>query len=382
MYITLLIITGVLLTGYCCLILLYRQWFLRLPIYQPATVVFPNTFFSIIIPARNEAMQIGKCLQSIMEQNYPPHLFEVIVVNDHSTDGTAAVVESFQAKHPQISLINLQDHLAGKKLNAYKKKAIELAVIESKGQWIVTTDADCTIPPLWLQRFDQFIGENDPVFVAAPVMFTHQSTFLSIFQLLDFISLQGITAAAVSAGYYTMCNGANIAYRKDVFLEVGQFSGIDRLASGDDMLLMQKMKVAYPTRVQYLFCRESIVLTEPMKNWRNFLNQRIRWASKADGYRDKNIFWTLLLVYLVNLGLLTLLIGSIWIKGGSINWCLLMAAKTLIELSFMLPVADFYRQRKRLFWFPLLQPFHLVYTVLAGWLGKFGSYQWKGRNVQ
>ena len=382
MYVTLLIITGVLLTGYSCLILLYRQWFLRLPIYQPATVVVPNIFFSIIIPARNEEKQIGRCLQSIMSQNYPPHLFEVIVVNDHSTDGTAAVVESFQTEYPQISLINLQDHVAGKKLNAYKKKAIELAVAQSKGQWMVTTDADCTIPPFWLQRFDQFIGEKNPVFVAAPVMFTHQSTFLSIFQLLDFISLQGITAAAVSAGYYTMCNGANIAYRKDVFMEVGQFAGIDRLASGDDMFLMQKMKVAHPTRVQYLFCRESIVLTEPMKTWQHFLNQRIRWASKADAYRDKNIFWTLLLVYLVNLGLLTLLICSIWIKGGSIYWFFLMAAKTLIELSFMTPVADFYRLRKQLLWFPLMQPFHLVYTVLSGWLGKFGSYQWKGRNVQ
>ena len=363
------------------LIVLYRKWFLQLPLFTPFSFSAPQTFFSIIIPARNEEGPIVACLQSILQQPYPTNLYEVIVINDHSTDETEARVNEFQLQYPQISLIHLKDYLDGKLLNAYKKKAIELAIKKSKGNWIVTTDADCMVPANWLLNLDAYIQKNNPVFVAAPVMFTHHHGFLSIFQLIDFISLQGITAASVSAGHYAMCNGANIAYRKDVFFEVGQFTGIDQKASGDDMLLMHKMKQAYPNKIGYLFSPASIVLTTPMESWKKFIHQRIRWASKADSYRDKNIFFTLLLVYLVNLGLLVLLLSSFFVSGGLIIWLLLMVAKTGIELTFMLPVAAFYKQSKTLIWFPFLQPFHIVYTVVAGWLGKFGTYQWKGRTV-
>ena len=234
----------------------------------------------------------------------------------------------------------------------------------------------------WLRAYDAFITQKNPVFVAAPVMFTNEGSFLSTFQLLDFISLQGITAAAVSAGRHTMCNGANIAYRKDVFYEVGAFKGIDQIASGDDMLLMYKIKQQYPDQLGYLYCKEAIVTTAPMPDWKSFFNQRIRWASKADKYQDKSIFWILLLVYCVNALLFVLFFWSLLIEGGIINWLVLIIAKTLIELSLMLPVATFYNQRKALVWFPLMQPFHIFYTVMAGWLGKFGTYQWKGRAVK
>jgi cellulose synthase/poly-beta-1,6-N-acetylglucosamine synthase-like glycosyltransferase len=381
MYWIIVLITAILLLAYCLLILLYRQWFLRFPLFVKNASITPVTKFSIIIPARNEEKNIGLCLDTIFTQDYPPDLFEVIVINDHSTDQTENIIRSLQKEHPQLRLLNLADHINGKQLNAYKKKAIEFAISQSNGNWIVTTDADCSVGNKWLSMYDAFIQQNDPVFVAAPVMFTNDKSFLTTFQLLDFISLQGITAAAVSAGYHTMCNGANIAYRKDVFYEAGQFKGIDDVASGDDMLLMYKIKQKYPRQIGYLFTREAIVLTEPMKDWKSFLNQRIRWASKTGNYQDKGIFWTLALVYAVNFLLLALLCWSPFVAKGFNNWLLLLLAKTLIELSFMVPVARFYNEVKTLVWFPLVQVFHMVYTVIAGWLGKFGTYQWKGRKV-
>lgn len=178
-----------------------------------------------------------------------------------------------------------------------------------------------------------------------------------------------------------MCNGANIAYRKDVFYEVGQFRGIDQIASGDDMLLMHKIKQAYPQRLGYLFSQKAIVTTEPIYDWKSFLNQRIRWASKADKYQDRSIFPVLALVLAVNALLLLLLIWGGFVEGGWTNWLLLIALKTLVELSLMIPAADFFHKRAVLAWFPFMQPFHILYTVIAGWLGKFGSYQWKGRTV-
>lgn len=380
MYWILLILTVLVLLGYGLLIWQYRVWFLRLPEFIPAPADH-RTRFSIIIPARNEEDNIAACLRSILQQNYPAHLFEIIVINDHSTDGTEAIVRSIQQQHSNLQLLNLVDALQNKPVNAYKKKAIELAIAQSAGNWIVTTDADCMAQPGWLSLLDQYIQQQDPVFIAAPVMFTHTGSFLSAFQLLDFISLQGITAAAVSAGYHTMCNGANIAYRKDVFYEVGQFSGIDQIASGDDMLLMYKIKQLYPARLGYLFHRGATVTTAPMPNWRSFLNQRIRWASKADKYQDKTIFRALALVYALNLLLLVLFFWGFSVEQGWLFWTVLVLAKTLVELSLMAPVARFYQQMPALNWFLIMQPFHICYTVLAGWLGKFGTYQWKGRNV-
>ncbi len=381
MYWSVILITAVLLLAYCFLIILYRQWFLRLPLFIFDKDADPQTKFSVIIPAKDEEENIEKCLLSVLQQQYPPDLFEVIVINDHSTDQTENIIRRMQATYSNLQLLHLSDHLHGVQLNAYKKKSIEWAIAKSNGTWIVTTDADCLVTAEWLRTLDAFIRQKQPVFVAAPVMFTNNHSFLSVFQLLDFISLQGITAASVSAGHHTMCNGANIAYRKTIFNEVEGFSGIDGIASGDDMLLMYKIKQKYPDGLGYLYAKGSIVTTAPMPDWKSFFNQRIRWASKADKYEDKSIFWTLALVYAVNLLLLVLFVWSFFITGGLYNWLILVIAKTIIELSLMIPVARFYGHVNALLWFPVMQPFHITYTVIAGWLGKFGSYQWKGRKV-
>ncbi|HCL06318.1 MAG TPA: glycosyl transferase [Chitinophagaceae bacterium] len=381
MYTSGLIITTFLVLAYCWLILQYRKWFRRLQTFKPAAGVSPITSFSIIIPARNEANGIEHCIRTILSSSYPDSLTELIVVDDHSTDNTAEIVLHLQHEYYNLQLIRLEEHLDGNPMNAYKKKAIEVAISKSKSEWIITTDADCHAPAQWLHLYDAYIQQNNPVFVAAPVMFTHTKGILSLFQLLDFMSLQGITAAAVSAGYHTMCNGANLAYRKDVFYEVGQFKGIDELASGDDMLLMYKIKQQYPGKLGYLFNPGAIVTTEPMHNWSSFINQRIRWASKADRYDDKSVFRILVLVYAVNLALLILLPVNLFVAGEIAHWLTLILIKTMVELSFMRPVARFYQQQDVLLYFPLMQPLHLLYTVIAGWLGKFGTYRWKGRKV-
>ena len=199
---------------------------------------------------------------------------------------------------------------------------------------------------------------------------------------MDFLTLQGITAASVGAGFHSMCNGANLCYSKEAFYKVNGFKDVDHIASGDDMLLMHKLYSMFSTQVHYCKSAESIVLTNPVETVAAFFRQRIRWASKADQYNDKRIFWVLLLVYLLNVFLLVLFIGGIF---NSSLWILLAGSllfKTIVELIFLMPVASFFQKEKLLLWFPLAQPFHIIYTVIAGWLGKFGSYEWKGRKVK
>jgi cellulose synthase/poly-beta-1,6-N-acetylglucosamine synthase-like glycosyltransferase len=210
------------------------------------------------------------------------------------------------------------------------------------------------------------------------------------------MTLQGITGASVHKKFHSMCNGANLAYSKSAFNNVDGFAGIDTIASGDDMLLMHKIYKQNPDAVLFLRSKEVIVQTQPVKSIKEFLNQRIRWASKADKYDDKRIFVVLLLVYLFNCLLLVMPVVAIF-KNIKFNiglypfslvfsllelWFFLLIVKIVTELLFLFPVAKFFNKQSLLWLFPIMQPLHILYTVIAGWLGKFGSYKWKDRNVK
>lgn len=372
-----LLLTFILLIPYAILLLLYRRWWGKLKTTTVPDSFTATTTFTILIPARNEEQNIGGCLQSIEQLNYPKELLQVIVIDDFSDDRTVGVVKQF----PGVQVIELKDQLK-EKINSYKKKAIEVGVEKATGHYIVTTDADCTVPVNWLRNFAYIIQQKPTVFIAAPVAMKEESSAIKLFQSLDFLSLQGITAASVGAGFHSMCNGANLCYSKEAFYKVDGFKGVDHIASGDDMLLMHKLYKQFPNEVHYCKAADSIVLTNPVDTIAEFFRQRIRWASKADKYDDKRIFSVLLLVYLLNAFLLILFIAACF---NSSLWILLVNSllfKTAVELIFLLPVAGFFKKELLLLWFPIAQPFHILYTVVAGWLGKFGKYEWKGRTVK
>ena len=382
-------ITILLFAGYAALIVYYRTGWSNLPLFTFQTKPF-QTKITVIIPARNEADNIGNCLSSLERQTYPQQLFEVLVVDDFSNDATAAVAKSYASQN--VRLISLKDFISPGQTAAYKKKAIEVAIQQSAGELMVTTDADCIAPQNWLQTIAAFYEAHQPQFIAMPVVITPAKNCISIFQSLDFMTLQGITGASVQHKFHSMCNGANLAYTKKAFETVNGFKDIDAIASGDDMLLMHKIYKQYPRKVMFLKSKDVIVSTRPVNTVGAFFNQRIRWASKADKYDDKRIFAVLLIVYLFNFLLLLLPIIAAFknVQLSVINyqlsifkgWVIVLLLKTAIELWFLLPVASFFNARKILWWFPVMQPFHIVYTVIAGWLGKFGSYHWKDRKVK
>ena len=369
----LLYITISLLVLYSILILFYRAGWLELKPFSQ-TDLESSIKITVLIPARNEEENIGKLLSSLEKQTYPSHLFEVIVVDDHSTDNTAAVVNGYAfVKLIKLGLDNI---------NSYKKKAIETGIAVASGDLIVTTDADCIVPANWLKTIASFKEKTNTVFIAAPVVLENESNLLQTFQALDFLVLQGITAASIQKRFHNMCNGANLAYERKVFFEVNGFTGIDHIASGDDMLLMQKIAQRFPGKVSYLLSKDVIVTTQPAKTWKEFFSQRIRWASKATYYNDIKIFSTLFLVYFFNCALLALFISGFWMYFLWLGLVGILILKTIIELTFIYPVAKFYNKQNLIKWFPFFQPIHILYTVIAGWLGVFGSFEWKGRRVK
>ena len=370
-----------LLLPYAILILMYRRAWASLKTFRvndPKQI--PTAGISVIIPARNEGKHIGTCLSSVIAQEYPAGLFEIIVVDDFSSDETVPIVEGYLDRG--VKLVHMRDAEGMDEQTSSKKKAIDRGISIARHSLIVTTDADCTAPPLWLKCMGLFHEQSKLSFIAAPVRFQEAHNMLHIFQALDFLALQGITAAASSMGLHAMSNGANLAYEKKIYQEVGGFSGVDHIASGDDMLLMQKFTARDTRSVGYCFSPDAIVRTEAAENWTDFIRQRIRWASKAIHYRETTIFFVLLLVYLLNVSLLAILIMGMWIHPMLGWWLVIVFSKAIIELNFLLPVSRFFSVQKLLWFFIPMQPFHILYTVAAGTFSQFRRYEWKGRKVK
>jgi cellulose synthase/poly-beta-1,6-N-acetylglucosamine synthase-like glycosyltransferase len=381
-----------LLAFYGGLIIYYGQAWTAMPAWSPPAGAQPlRTHITVLVPARNEEKNIRTCLASLSRQSYPGELYDVIVIDDHSTDRTAGLVKEFAVTAPfPLTCLTLSDHTG---IRAHKKFAIETGVLAAQGDLIVTTDADCWFDPDWLATIASYHGATGAKFIAAPVRIAYdriapdrighslRHSFLFLLQTLDFITLQGITAASVFKRFHSMCNGANLAYDKKAFGEVEGFKGIDNIPSGDDMLLMHKIYKKYPDKVFFLKSRSAIVSTRPERTWQGFVNQRIRWASKAGNYDDRRIFRVLLLVYMINLLFPALLLASWW--NSWYLWVLLLlgTVKTFIEYPFVRSVARFFGQQRLMVYFPALQPFHIAYTVIIGWLGQFGSYRWKDRKI-
>ncbi|MCU7550928.1 glycosyltransferase [Chitinophagaceae bacterium LB-8] len=370
-----LLLTLCFLLFYSALIGYYYYHWKKLKAYEaPANP--PSVSVSVIVAARNEEQCIGRLIESLLHQTYPKDLFEIIIVNDFSTDATANVVGSFSNK--QVRLV----HPDTQPDQSSKKKAIEAGINASKGELVLITDADCLPQKCWIQTIASFYKEKGAVFMAAPVKFLGQRSVLHIFQSLDFMMLQGITAASVQAGTHSMCNGANLAYQRQAFFDVRGFEGIDKIASGDDMLLMYKIWKQHPAKVMYIKSRDVIMQTEPMSSWKAFFGQRIRWSSKATYYDDYRITMVLLFVYLFNL-LFLVLLGATFFNISN-GWMLLLylLMKTLVEGIFLYAVSRFYKEERLMLYFPLMQPLHILYTIVIGFISQFGHYEWKGRRTK
>jgi len=338
-----------------------------------------QTRVSVIIPARNETVNIANCIRSVLAQSYPSFLIEIIVVDDHSNDDTADITQALALAYTNVFLIRLNEPDANM---AYKKRAIEAGIAKASGTLIVTTDADCSHNTFWLETLVQYQEKTQAAFIAAPVAYITKNKVLSVFQCLDFMTMQGITGASVYKRFHSMCNGANLAYTKAAFEQVHGFAGIDKLPTGDDMLLMHKIYTLHPNDVYYLKSTEAVVTTHPAYNWREFFQQRIRWASKASHYNDKRIFAALLLVYVFNVWVMMIAIAAFFLWKYLLVLAAMLVCKTIVELWFLKPVASFFGMGKWMSWFPPLQPLHILYVIISGWLGKFGKYEWKGREIR
>lgn len=329
---------------------------------------------SLIIPCRNESANIFRILKAVDKQKYDFKNLEVIVVDDHSTDDTSAKISNFefQISNLKALILKLPENEFGKKV------AITKAISISKGDIIVCTDADCEFGENWLTSMTTPFQVPEIKMVTGPVMFFEKKGFWNQLMQLEFLSLIGIGAGCIKNGYPTMCNGANIAYRKSAFMEVNGFEGNEHIPSGDDEFLMHKIFKKYKGGILFIKNHDAIVYTEPPQSFNEFINQRIRWGSKAGHY--KSIKSKLLPAFMFFFNVLLFLTPILFFIG--MPWTLIAAlclGKLAVEIVFFVSILPFFRSSKILDLVIPVQVFHVVYISVIGVLSVVKGYTWKGR---
>jgi cellulose synthase/poly-beta-1,6-N-acetylglucosamine synthase-like glycosyltransferase len=263
----------------------------------------PFTSFSIVIPFRNEAERLPALLRSIAALAYKPEYFEVVLINDDSTDVSVKIIKEFVREFPVLT-ISVADNI--RTSIAPKKDAITTAINLAKHEWIITTDADCVLPVSWLQSFHSFILKTKLEYIVAPVIYKTSSSFIDQYQLLDILSLQGITMGSFGLGKGLLCNGANLAYTKTLFKALNGFENNKHIASGDDIFMLENVQSQFPEKGWYLANKEAIVTTFPETSWKALISQRVRWAKKTGKQKSSLIKLIGLIVFAANLAVLLL----------------------------------------------------------------------------
>ena len=364
----------------------------------------PSTIISVIIPARNEERSILNCLSAIYKQSYPVSHFEIIVVDDHSSDRTAEFI--YQLDIPNLKLFQLSESQSG------KKQAINEGIKNASGTLIITTDADCEMGEKWLSSIVSFYEKEKPKMIVAPVLLKEnflsekeEKSFLYKMQSQEMIAL---TACACASLYYNLpilCSGANLIYEKEAFTSVNGFEGVDATATGDDVFLMLKMHEKYPKQIKYLKSNNAAVFTNPEKKISSVIAQRKRWASKTFHYGYSHVTWVAVLIFMANffvflsvpvaIGISVINPVGYWFLSNGVNpegiisnginakfaLALLttLPIKSIVDYMLINSANSFFNKRIHPFAFMLASLLYPVYASLLGLISPFTNYSWKGR---
>jgi cellulose synthase/poly-beta-1,6-N-acetylglucosamine synthase-like glycosyltransferase len=369
-------------TGYALVLLLAAWHWGRLSVFRPPRVLPPGLpRFSVVVPVRNEAANLPALLTDLAQQHCPP--LEVLVSDDHSTDDTLAIARAWAQAHPQLPV----RVLAASPGQTGKKTAIARAVAAAQGEWVATTDADCRLAPDWLASLATFAEARSPKLIVGPVVFLPPRSLAQALLTVEFASLIGVGGAALQAGRPHLANGANLAYPRAVFAEVGGYTGNEHLPSGDDEFLLQKVQARWPGQIRFLKSPAAVVQTAYPATWGEFWQQRRRWASKWRQHRSGWVAGLALAVFGYHLlgALAWLHLGAalVWPHLGPTEPILAhLFLKLFAEARFLGPVLRFLGRTGQ--WWAILawQPLYPWYALAAGLLANRRGYQWKGRKVR
>jgi cellulose synthase/poly-beta-1,6-N-acetylglucosamine synthase-like glycosyltransferase len=371
-----------LLLAVACYLLLIGYYTIGLAAHHQ---VFPHRLgeailkVSVIIPVRNEEKQIDRLLAEMLAQDYPPGFFEVIVTDDFSADLTIHKVAAFAACNPGIRVRPISPGAAAESLQG-KKSAIERAVAAAEGEVLLFTDADTSRGPAWISSMVSGFHKHGIAMVLGPVSYVNAHNLLQRIQQMEFLGLMGTTAGSAHRGTPVMCNGANLAYRRETFFKAGGFCEHRRYASGDDQFMMAAVsKIFGKGSVVFNFDPGSVVTTESESTLRGFVNQRLRWVSKSKGYRDPVVIGVGAITYLTHLMLLAGIVSGVFYHPLLFVSLALWMFKMSAEFPMVWIMGRFFSVQPGVGYYLMAQLFQLFYVPLIGILGQVLPYRWKGR---
>jgi biofilm PGA synthesis N-glycosyltransferase PgaC len=335
-------------------------------------------FISVVIAVRNEAKNISRLMSALEAQSFPKEHFEVIVIDDKSDDDTAEIIRKFKLTTTMnLQLASIDNNIRG--CSTPKKAALSTGIARARGSIIATTDGDCWMGHDWLKALESGFQHPKTMFVSGPVAIRQGGNLFSRTQTLEFSSLMGSGAALIQLNYPLMCNGANLAFRKDAFEAVGGYDGVAQHASGDDVFLMQKIHAKYSRSIAFVKDVAAIVFTNPARTLRELLMQRRRWASKWNT-SALPLSWTLpvflfvhYLSFLAALALPAIIPGLVWYAA------LFILIKFIIDFLFLKKVMKFCNLQMRTGVFLASEMVYPIYALIIGVMVHFGSWTWKGR---
>lgn len=325
---------------------------------------------SVLIAVRNESQNIFPLFQSLLNQNYPS--FEIIIVNDHSEDDSLKKLSLLKKENPQIAvkIFELSENVFG------KKAAVRLGIEKCIGDIILSTDADCTHNPNWINSMISYFYDDTDL-VVGPVAFKSKNILDKLFAL-EFMSLVGSGAGAIGFEHPIFCNAANMAFRKNALSKLHSDLKYKH-ASGDDVFLLHHLKKRNKKSIRFAKSTEAIVSTLPPSGIKQFVSQRIRWAAKAKAYTDIDSIIVSMIVLLSNIALLSGILLSLFYPENTTIVITGFSIKIIADYVFLGIITRFFNQKNLLLFVIPLQLFYFLYISVTGILSIIIPFRWKGR---
>jgi len=344
---------------------------------------------SVVIPMRNEQAFIKNTLDSVSAQKYAGE-WQVIIVNDRSTDSSPEIVRDFCQTHPNFSLIDIPQNAP--QIASPKKRALHAGFLAAKGEFLLTADADCSPPPNWLNSMALCFANGASV-VQGSKMNTGGKNFLHAYQKLETLGFTLIEAAGYNRNKPLVASAASLGYSKSLFFKCGGFEGLYNIASGDDDMLVHRMAKIEGTTFAYNWDSSAMMPTAPVNSWKVLLQQRARWGSNGAKYESKIYSALLFCIYAFFLWLLI----SPWLALANIiplnHFLLPLAAKFLADFLLLFTGAlrfghsrgnprgcPYFPSRlplRSLWCLPFVELIQIPLFAAAVPLGMLGLYRWK-----
>jgi biofilm PGA synthesis N-glycosyltransferase PgaC len=353
------------------MLLAWYSW-KKLPENEPLNPI-PKLTISILVAVRNEPFTLPLLLSDLSRQNYPPELFEIIVIDDHSDTKLSFVPEVRDYPGSNLRLYDLPDNRLG------KKEALLEGAKYSKGEILLFTDADCRVSPDWIRSHAEKYLQEQPGLIIGLVDFQTEKNFFQAFSRIDFLSMVISSAGCAGLKKPVLCNGANLSVRKELYTNLSHQLR-NSIFSGDDVFLLHAVKKLKNEKISVLKKHDSIVKSKPPVNFREFIHQRLRWASKSKNYSDRDTIALASLVLLTNLFLVVAAILCL-LSDRILVFTALLLIKTTADLILLSSGLKFFGGMKQLFLLPLFEILYPFYVLFFGFGSLFLKISWKGRKV-